>query len=121
MKKVIFGMLFLYLFICGFALTSADQPSSSNVIMYITVNINNINGTVSPAVDNNFNKMCFSEVISYNNSDPKKTTRCTIEIRVPAIDRTAVVNAISTSYTNCTITSVTTLPVPTPTVVAQIN
>jgi hypothetical protein len=121
MKKVIFGILCLYLFICGFALSSADQPASNDVIMYITVNVNNTNGTITPAVDNNFNKMCFSEVINYNNTNPKKATQCTIEIRVPAVDQTAVVNAISTGYTNCTITSVTTIPVPTPTAIAQIN
>jgi hypothetical protein len=107
----------LYLIFCGFALQSTDKASQSDIILIVTVNVQNAGGIIKPAVDKNFDKMVLTKAVSYNNPDPRLATQCTMQLRIPAKYKTTVLNAIKNNYPNCTLVEVKTIPVPTPTAI----
>jgi hypothetical protein len=117
MKKNLVLSAAMYLIFCGFALQSTDTPSQGDIILIVTVNVQNAAGVIKPAVDKNFDKMVLTKIVSYNNSNPHLATQCTMELRIPAKYKTAILNAIKSNYPNCVVVDVKTLPVPTPTVI----
>jgi hypothetical protein len=121
MKKflAVSGLLAIYLVFCGYTLSSTVVKSMSDKIYIISLDVKKAGNKVSPNLDKNFDRMVFYKIVSYNDPNPKNATECTVEVRVPAMYDAQFNKALTKNYTNCTITKVESIPVPTPTALAQ--